>query len=181
MHHYCLFCLTQRTEIIKRLVECAWGYKVISPTNVQRHWEHGQKVEKEVRFLPGYLFIYSEEPIGYFAPLRQINGVIRQLGTLESGFELNGPDLAFSELLLQNKGKIGTQKVYKEGDRIRLCEGLLKGFSGTITKVDHQYKRMQITFTFDGVERKVWTGYDIVAKPENGDGNEETKQTVLSD
>ena len=76
---------------------------------------------------------------------------------------------------------LGDGWYYKEGDRIRLCEGLLKGFSGTITKVDHQYKRLQITFTFDGVERKVWTGYDIVAKPENGNGNEETKQTAFSD
>ena len=167
MHHYCLFCLTQRTEAISRLIECRQECRVISPKIVQRHREQGKKVEKEYRYLPGYLFIYTEDPIDNFSSLRQMDGVVRQLGDLENGFELSGSDRTFSELLLQSNGLIGAQKVYQEGERIRLCEGLLTGLSGTITKVDRQYKRMQITFVFDGVERKVWTGYDVVAKPEN--------------
>ena len=175
MHHYCLFCLTQRTEIISRLLECQQECRVISPKVAQRHWEQGKKVEKEYRYLPGYLFVYTEEKIGDFTPFRQIDGVIRQLGDLENGFELSGSDLAFSELLLKSNGMIGAQKVYQEGDRIPLCEGPLTGMSGTITKVDRRYQRMQITFMFDGIERKVWTGYDIVAKPENENKNSGTQ------
>ncbi len=167
MYNYCFFCLTQRAEIIRQLIERRYGYRVISPRIVQRHWEHGQETEKEYRYLPGYLFVYTDERIENFAVFRQIDGVIRQLGELESGFRLNGTDLAFAELLLQSDGVIGPQRVYQEGDRIQLCEGLLTGMSGRITKVDRQYKRMQITFMFDGLERKVWTGYDVVAKLEN--------------
>ena len=167
MYNYCFFCLTQRAEIIRQLIERQYGYRVISPRIIQRHWEHGQQTEKEYRYLPGYLFVYADERIENFAVFHQIDGVIRQLGELKSGFQLNGPDLAFAELLLKSDGVIGPQKVYQEGDRIQLCEGLLTGMSGRITKVDRQYKRMQITFMFDGLERKVWTGYDVVAKLEN--------------
>ena len=165
MHHYCLFCLTQRTEIIRCLIEREYGFKIISPKVIQRHWERGKKVEKEYRYLPGYLFVYTDSQINNFIPLRQMDGVIRQLGNLETSFELTGNDLAFSELLLSNNGQIGAQKVYQLGNRISLCEGPFSGLSGQITKVDRQYKRMQITFMFDGRERKVWTGYDIVANP----------------
>ena len=174
MYHYCLFCLTHRTEIIKQLIERQYGIRVISPWVVQRHWEHGQRVEKEYRYLPGYLFLYSDAELESFVEFRQIDGVVRQLGDLDTKFQLRGTDLQFSELLLESSGVIGAQKVYKEGDRIRLCEGLLTGMSGRITKVDRQYKRMQVTFMFDGVERKVWTGYDIAAKPaEEDNGGEE--------
>ena len=100
MYHYCLFCLTQRSEIIKQLIERQYGYKVISPKIIQRHWVHGQKVEKEYQYLPGYLFIYTDEPIESVTELRRINGVIRQLGELNTGFQLNGSDLTFSEFLL---------------------------------------------------------------------------------
>ena len=165
MHHYCLFCLTQRAEIIRRLIELEYGYRVLSPRIMQRHWEQGKKVEKEYRYLPGYLFVYTDREIENFGLLRQMDGVVRQLGSLETKFELTGNDRAFSEMLLSSDGLIGAQKVYQVGDRIQLCEGLFSGFSGRITKVDRQYKRMQITFTFDSVERKVWTGYDVVAKP----------------
>ena len=179
MYHYCLFCLTQRTEIIRQLIERQYGYKIISPRIVQRHWKHGQKVEKEYRYLPGYLFVYSDDQIESFSVFRQIDGVIRQLGDLDTGFQLNDTDLAFSEFLLQSNGLIGPQKVYQEGDRIQLCEGLMTGMSGRITKVDRQYKRMQITFMFDGIERKVWTGYDIAAKiekEENSRGADNNKE-----
>ena len=175
MYHYCLFCLTHRTEIIKQLIECQYGLRVISPRVVQLHWEHGEKVEKEYRYLPGYLFVYSENELERFAEFRQIDGVVKQLGDLDAKFQLSGTDLQFSELLLQSGGLIGAQKVYCEGERIQLCEGLMTGMSGRITKVDRQYKRMQITFMFDSIERKVWTGYDIVAKLEeenNGSGED---------
>ena len=176
MYYYCLFCLTQRSEIIRQLIERQYGYKVISPKLVQRQWVHGQQVDRDQQYLPGYLFIYTDNQIESVTALRRIDGVIRQLGELDTGFQLNGSDLAFSKLLLQSNGRIGAQKVYQEGDRLQLCEGLLTGMSGKITKVDRQYKRMQISFVFDGIERKVWTGYDIAANVENDDVGSETNQ-----
>ena len=102
---------------------------------------------------------------------------LRALGLLE-WYEPDGEaalmDGLFDAEAQWNLGMIGAQKVYQEGDRIQLCEGPLTGMSGTITKVDRRYQRMQITFMFDGIERKVWTGYDIVAKPENENKNSGT-------
>ena len=173
MYYYCLFCLTQRTEIIKMLIERQYGFRVISPKTVQRHWVHGQKVEKEYKYLPGYLFIYADQQIDSVTVFHQIDGVIRLLGDVDTRFQLSGTDLKFSEFMLQSDGIIGPQRVYQEGDRIRLCEGFLTGMSGRITKVDRQYKRMQVVFMFDGIERKVWVGYDIAAKVENNGGTDE--------
>ena len=171
MYHYCIFCLTQRAAVVQRLLEIIGNYKVISPKVEQRHWKEGKPLEKSYACLPGYLFIYSEQPITDFVTLRSLNGVIRQLGTEATGFQLTGKDYDFSKMLLGNDGIISAQKVHQVGERIELCDGLLKGMSGRITKVDRQYKRMQVVFMFDGMERKVWTGYDVIssAKAEQTD------------
>lgn len=166
MNHYCLFCQTQRAAKVQKILETIWHYQVIYPQAKQRHWKHGKAEEVVYTCLPGYLFLYSEEPITDFLSLRSIDGVVRQLGNMDDGFRLTGSDLAFSKMMLACHGVIGAQKVYEVEDRIRLCEGLLSGMSGKIRAVDRQYTRMLVTFEFDGQERKIWLGYDVTAKIE---------------
>ena len=169
MYSYCLFCLQQKTEAIIRRLGDAPGVTVLSPRLVQRRWVQGKAVDEVHPYLPGYLFLYSDSPISSVSALRQ-QGVTRVLGEREDSFRLCGSDLAFARMLYDCNGLIGSQKVYQIGDRIRLCEGPFSGFAGEITRVDRGHRRMQITFTFDGMERRVWTGYDIVTKPAEDGG-----------
>ncbi len=168
MYCYCLFCLQQNAETIIRQLSHDPSLEVLSPRLIQRKWVKGVPTEESHPYLPGYLFLYSEKPVESFASFRR-EGVIRVLGDQENRFLLAGNDLQFAERLHDCGGVLGIQKVYEAGDRIRLCEGVLTGFAGEITKVNRQRRRMEVTFMFDGVARKVWMGYDIVTKPADGE------------
>ena len=57
MHAYCLFCLSTHTETIRQILEGSYNCTVLQAKILQRKWVKG------VPCLPGYLFVYTEEPI----------------------------------------------------------------------------------------------------------------------
>ena len=152
---YCLFCETQRCKEIALLIEKTMGYRCISPKMIQRKWVKGVATEEEHQWLPGYLFLYTEQPI---EPWLDFRGIIRFLGKGELAHE----DRAFADMLYERDGIIGTAKVIQEGDRCRLADPLWENVQGTIRKIDRGRKRCCVEFEFDHVRRTVWVGYDLV-------------------
>ena len=106
-------------------------------------------------WLPGYVFLYAEEPI---LPRFNIDGIIRCLGNRE----LSGSDLSFAEMIHRHHGVMGTVSLIREGDRCRINDPAWKEMSGKVIKMDHGRKRCCIEFEFDGSRRTVWAGYDIM-------------------
>lgn len=161
MHIYCLFCRTQRCGAVAdfyRRVHPKWT--VIYPRLIQRKWVQGQKTDEIHALLPGYLFLYTDQPLDAKV-LYQVDGVIRVLE--QDGIaELNGADRRFAEFLLAHDGLLGNAPTYEEGQRIHLSKGYLAGFDGRIVRVDRQRERAQIEFTFDSAARKIWVGYDMM-------------------
>ena len=162
MHIYCLFCQTQKTDQITNIIESATTFQCIRPKLVQRYWKKGVEEHRIHDYLPGYIFVYSEEPIHHFYEVMRFDGVIRKLGDSENGYELTGADRAFAEMLYHLNGTIGIMKTYKIGDRVQLAEDLYHGFQGEIVKLDKRKGRAQIRFIFDGNEQNVWVGYDLI-------------------
>ena len=113
-------------------------------------------------YLPGYLFLYTENPLESFLPILRLGGVIRRLGSPEDGYRLHGGDLAFAQALYRSSGVIGTAQAYQEGDRIKLAGGILADASGQIVKLDRHRRRAQVEFRFDETTRRVWVGYDLI-------------------
>ena len=146
MYAYCLFCETQQCRTIAVTVEKVYHYRCISPQIIQRKWVKGVATEEVHNWLPGYVFVFTEEPI---YPRLGINGIIRWLGA----GELKDTDLAFAEMLLN-----------RNGDRCQISDPMWEGMQGTIVKLDRGRKRCCIEFEFDDLKRQVWVGYDIVKK-----------------
>lgn len=171
MHVYCLFCQTYRCSAIARFIEAVMHYRVIMPHIVQRKWVKGVAFREEHDYLPGYLFLYTEEPVEDHQPILQIDGVIRCLGYVDNNgafcfAELTGNDLTFARMLYACDGLIDNVKVYREGDLLKPAAGLLADMEGRILKVDHHRERLLMAFCFEGIERQVWVGFDVVeAKP----------------
>lgn len=157
MHAYCLFCETQRCKEIALLIEKTMGYRCIYPKMTQRKWIRGECVDVTHDWLPGYLFLYTENPI---TPQFNIPGIIRFLGQ----GELTNTDLAFAEMLYKLDGQIGTVQLIQVGDRCGLEDPLWENVQGVITKIDRGRKRCCIEFVFDHGRRTVWVGYDIVKR-----------------
>ena len=159
MHAYCLFCETQRCGLIAAYIEKTTAYRCISPRIIQRKWIKGTAREENHAWLPGYIFVYSEEPI---IPRFDVSGIIRCIG----GGELTGSDFGFADMLYQQNGIIGTIRLAQVGDRCRVADPIWENMQGTIIKLDRGRKRCCVEFEFDQIRRTVWVGYDLV-KTEN--------------
>lgn len=155
MPAYCLFCETQKCATIVKIIQRIWDIPCISPQVIQRKWVKG--IPREVRhaMLPGYIFLYPEEPLD--KPIR-MPGIIRTLGN----GELQGEDLAFANMLKGQNGIIGAIRLAEEGDRCIVDDPFWQKMEGRVIKVDRGRKRCCVEFIFDEVKRSVWLGYSIV-------------------
>lgn len=157
VYAYCLFCETQRCNIISEYIIKNYGYQCLSPQIVQRKWVKGVPVDENHDWLPGYLFIYSDQKI---STRFEISGIIRCLGD----GELKGQDLKFAEMIRNKDGVMGNMTLIREGDRCKISDPAWQEMRGTVTKIDRGRKRCCIEYTFDGAARKIWAGYEIVEK-----------------
>lgn len=152
---YCLFCETQKCATIAQIIERTRGIRCIFPQVIQRKWVKGNAQEVRHSLLPGYIFLYPEAPL---EKMIWIPGVIRTLGNRE----LLDEDLAFATMLEEQNGVIGTIRLAQVGNRCTVADPLWEKMEGKVTKIDRGRKRCCIEFSFDGVGRTVWLGYDII-------------------
>ena len=157
MHAYCLFCETRKCESIAGQIETRLGFQSFSPRIIQRKWVKGVALEESHAWLPGYIFVYTEEPV---LPRFRVDGVLRCLGNEE----LSGNDLDFAMMIYEKKGVIGTIRLIEEGDRCRVADPAWRGMSGTVVKLDRGRKRCCVEFHFDDAQWRVWVGYELVER-----------------
>ena len=161
MHAYCLFCETQRCRIIAAYIRKSCGYCCFAPQIIQRKWVRGIPTEEKHDWLPGYVFLFTEEPI---TPRFEVDGIIRWIGQ----DELKGQDLAFAEGLYRQHGVLGSVHLVQLGARCSIADPGWEGMNGTVIRLDRGRKRCCVEFSFDGIPRRVWGGYDLIspAQPE---------------
>lgn len=164
MISYCLFCNTSRCDRISALLVQQIACEAYSPKIVQRKWIKGKCYEVINDYLPGYVFLFSEDPLGDLQKVYSVDGVIRFLGNKKEGFQLQGEDRQFSQMIYDNHGVIGIMKAYQEGDRIKLLDSSFAGLAGEIIKVDRRKGRAQVCIHFDKKDFLIWVGYDLIEK-----------------
>lgn len=161
---YCLFCETAKCNTLAKIAAERFGCRAISPKQVQHTWSKGKSVDIIHDLLPGYLFLYfeDEDDKPTITELWRMHGVIRCLSDSDRNYELKGNDEAFALTLLKSDGVIGKTQVYREGDRIRICDGAFEGLETRIVKVDHRGSRMMIEIPFAKQLVRTWVEYEIV-------------------
>ena len=162
MNTYCLFCNTVKCALVAETIQRRLGYEAFSPKIVQRKWIKGVPIEEVHDFLPGYVFLYTEDVIESFQPIWSIGGVLRVLGNQDEGFLLQGTDERFAGMLHANHGILGIMKVRQEGERVRLTKGGFGDVEGEIIRLDKRKGRAQVQYTFDGMTCTVWVGYELI-------------------
>ena len=162
MHSYCMYCIVQKcATVVSELNKMGLG-KALMPQIIQRKWVKGKTYEEVHEYLPGYVFLYTEEPIPDFGPLWQLPSVVRLLGSSDDLYELHGSDRAFARLLYETDGTIGILKAVKEGSVVKLDRSLFGDFEGKIVRFDHGRKRAEVEFDFDGRVHRVWVGVEWI-------------------
>ncbi len=160
MYAYCYFCETQKCSTIAALIRRTLNETCFSPEIIQRKWTKGICEEVRHSWLPGYIFHYTEEPQDN--PLH-IPDIIRRLGN----GELKNEDLAFANMLYNHDGVMGTIQLAEEGQYCTVDDPLWQKMEGKVIKIDRGRKRCCVEFTFDGIRRTVWLGYEMIQPKEN--------------
>ena len=162
MHCYCIFCDTNKCDTAAKMAESFYSVKAVSPMITKRHKIKGKLVDVERQLMPGYIFLFSEDPVESFDKLRRIDGFYRLLGRKEDGYELEGDDRHSALRIYGTNGLIPPQKIYKEGDRVTLGPELFAGMQGTIRKYEKNNKRILVEFKFENTSRLVWVAADLI-------------------
>ena len=155
MHAYCFFCETQHCGQISAIIEKNFEIQRIFPKIIQRKWIKGIQTEEMHDWLPGYVFLYTEQPL---LIMPKVSGIIRCLGK----GELKGTDLEFARMIQQKNGIMGNVSLIQNGSRCRINDSAWSGLQGEVIKMDRERKRCCIQFLFDDAVRTIWVGYDII-------------------
>ncbi len=141
---------------LTRLLSCSTDkeFLVWFPKKEVKEKRKGAYEIVERPLFPSYIFIYwdGENEVDFpFYEIRRMPTVIRILGYDDGTHNLKGKDLSFAKWIHMHDGFIRQSKViYREGQRLHISEGPLKGFDGNVIKVDKHHKRITLRFEIGG-------------------------------
>lgn len=161
MYCYCLFCLTAKQNDMEKLISRVYPCMVVNTKITQKLWKRGTAKYVKHLLLPGYLFLYSEERLD-LSEVSRFTGVIRVLKNEDMSYELRDRNEEFARWIYRNGGEIAVSKAVREGDRIRVVQGPMADFTGTLLRVNKSRQRAEIAFEFDGIERRMWLSFDWI-------------------
>ncbi len=164
MYVYCLFCRTQRCARIACLLEARGVKRAFSPRILLKQRVEGKNVHRERDLLPGYVFLFHEEPLAGWDMFSGIDGIIRRVGQADQGYEMEGPDRAFALSLLEKNGRIGAMKLTEAGEKVRLADPLFDGSEGVVTRIDYRKERARVDFRFEGNACHTWVAIEDIRK-----------------
>lgn len=165
---FCLFCRTGKEKSVVEYIHLCELGKAMFPLKVHRVRSKATKqwVEERAPLLPGYVFVYTSQPL-HRDQLQSIPEVIRVLGYGgEADRQLTGRDLAFAAWVWQRDGNIEKLKVIEVGDRICIADPAFSELRGIITRVDRRKQTCQIELDTKGAFQYIWLPYDIVERVE---------------
>lgn len=162
---YCLFCETTKCDFVARVAEALFPCQAIVPKQIQHTWSKGDMVNIVRNLLPGYLFLYSDEPLN-MGMAWVIQDVIRCIHGNREKYELEGSDREFALLMMERGGVLGKTKVYEKDGVLQISPKAFKRVRTEILKVDHRASRMKISFTFAGKPVQTWVEYEITDEHE---------------
>ncbi len=162
MHIYCLFCETGKCEYVARAAMQAFPCHAISPKQIQHIWSKGSFTDREHDLLPGYVFVYFEDPLPFPQELKKIDPIIRCLRSSDLTYELKGSDEAFAQMIYQKNGIIGKTQVTETDGRFAIADETFRSIHTEILKVDRRNRRMKIEILFADHRVQTWVEYEII-------------------
>lgn len=158
---YCLFCETSKCRKVASLLEKNGLERAFSPQIVRRQRKKGENIELMFDLLPGYVFVYSSQPLKELSHLK-VDGVIRLLGSPDNGYCLVEEDWLFALNLLERNGLIDVLNLLRVGDTVTISDELFLGHQGKVVQIDYRKQRAKVLFEFSGVSWNCWVACNLV-------------------
>lgn len=163
---YCIFVKSGVEQEVADSINSLDGpYKAISPKRSLQEKRNNVWTVRKRALLPGYVFLYSESSEEHIF-ITRVNNMYSILGYDKDMHELIGDDRNYALWIHRNHGCIGSSKVLKKGDYVRVIDGPLLECSGKIIRTDKHKRRITVEFDFDGKKRNVSLSAEFVTEYE---------------
>lgn len=164
----CLFCRTGREyEIVREITAAVPGIQALVPEKMRFRRTGGQLGQERARLFPGYVFLCAR-PDADILPLVRLEHVFRLLVYDDGSWHLRGSDRKFAGALFDAGGVIGVSRAYFEDNRIRIVDGFLKEYEGSIVRVNRRARAAEICVNVDGKLISVWLSYEVMERADGG-------------
>ena len=163
MNYYIISCRSGREDTVKAHLDRFFSQKeeaiveVVIPKRTMIDRRRGRPLQNDHPILPGYILLSSNDSLTpYIQDIRNLYASYGFLKNLDKSIALKGPDYEYAKWIRGNGGVIGPSKVvYTKGEPIKVIDGPMKDFMGTIIAVDYRRARVKVEFEFDQVIRRV--------------------------
>ena len=164
-HCVCAFCKGGTESVLEQILGAELNCVAFTP-KVEREESHGGKKTVTVRkMMPGYIFIFSDDSISA-SELYRIDGILRLLKYDDGEYDLREDDLRFAKWLYSNDGKIGLSTAISEGTKIRVINGPLLDYAGSIIEVKRGKRIAKVRIAIGDTIRDIWIGFELM-EPES--------------
>jgi transcriptional antiterminator NusG len=111
--------------------------------------------------MPGYVFFESDSTPDW-KTIAWIPAVYKPLSYADGVYALRGRDLEFVSSLMKNNGVYKISRAVADGSKIKIIDGPLKDFSGSIVKVNRRKGRALVKLEGEGIINEIWLGFELL-------------------
>ena len=140
-----------------------WDCRVLYCINKKRYL--GEWHEERERFLPGYLFLVTDDAGAASRPFKEITELTRLLGDGREACPMGKEEEGLLEKLAGGRDEIGMSYGVIENGTLKIKEGVLAGLEPAVKRIDRHKRKGYISLSLpDGGERLVGVGLEITEK-----------------
>ena len=171
-HIYCLFCRSGSERQLARELEIRFPrISAIAAMQEKHKYINGRYEIDRRSFLPGYLFLYTNEEIDVLS-IHRMDKAYKVLGDGHEIAELRGRDRVFAEWIWKNGGEIGISRLRIKEDGFEVVSGPLQHFLKEIVKIDKHTRNALVRMDFLEEQREIWLAFEF---EDDGENNGEVK------
>ena len=125
--------------------------EVLVPTEEVLEIRRGKKVQRERRFMPGYVLVKMDMSEEAYHAIKGINRVSGFLGA--SGKPTPLPDAEVARIIdqVEEGGESPRSLIaFEIGEKVNVTDGPFEGFAGTVEEVDDINSRLKLTVSIFG-------------------------------
>ena len=125
--------------------------EVLVPTEEVLEIRRGKKVQRERRFMPGYVLVKMDMSEEVYHAIKGINRVSGFLGA--NGKPTPLPDAEVARIIDQVEEGGETPRpliAFEVGEKVNVTDGPFEGFAGTVEEVDDISSRLKLTVSIFG-------------------------------
>lgn len=164
---YAIFVETGHEENFERLVKVLYpdeNIEILIPKRKLIERRQGKTCEVIKKLFPGYVLVRTVMDTEIYYKLSQIPRVYGILKDECEPVPIREEEMAVILALISSGDTIDFSELYREGERIVVISGPLKGMEGIIEKVNARKKRVKVRLQFLGQEKRVDLGAHLIDK-----------------